>query len=96
MSVSINKACISCGACIWECPNSAIAPGDPRPTVHTERCTECYGFFGESQCMVVCPAEAIVVAEEPVALLRQRFQTLHPGRHAQNTWIWQSSPPVVE
>ncbi|WP_160150455.1 4Fe-4S binding protein [Nonomuraea solani] len=88
MSVAINNACVKCGACVWECPSGAISPGDPRPVVTAESCTECYGFFGESQCVVVCPADAIDVHAEPVEELARRFDVLHSGRAPQNTWIW--------
>jgi ferredoxin len=88
VSVSITSACISCGACVWECPNEAIAPGNPRPVVDISGCTECYGFFGESQCMVVCPAHAIETTPEPVNELASRYAALHPKREPQDTWIW--------
>ena len=89
MSVTITQQCITCGACEWECPNEAISPGAPRPVVNEQRCTECYGFFGESQCVVVCPAAAIVVQPEAVEILADRFNDLHPERQARDTWIWQ-------
>lgn len=88
MSVRIIETCVTCGACVWECPNEAIAPGDPRPVVDENLCTECYGFFGEAQCIVVCPVDAIVVTPEPVEKLVDRFYYIHPNRQAQDTWIW--------
>lgn len=88
MAVEINSRCIRCGACEWECPNSAISPGASRPVVDKRACTECYGFFGESQCMVVCPADAIVIAPEPIELLAEKYHDLHPDRKPQDTWIW--------
>ena len=78
-----------CGACIWECPNEAISAGDPRPVVDQKNCTECYGFFGESPCIVVCPAKAIIVDSEPEEILAGRFRHIHPNRQPQDTWIWQ-------
>lgn len=70
MSVTISSACVSCGACLWECPTEAIVAGQPRPVVDPQRCVECYGIFPESQCIVVCPAHAIeVLPETPEALL---------------------------
>ena len=89
MSVVINAQCITCGACEWECPNEAISPGAARPVVDEELCTECYGFFGESQCIVVCPASAIRVNFEPVDVLSRRFTRIHPLQKPQDTWIWQ-------
>ncbi|WP_025717972.1 4Fe-4S binding protein [Paenibacillus sp. 1-18] len=89
MSVRITESCVTCGACEWECPNEAIKPGSLRPVVDLNVCTECYGFFGESQCIVVCPADAIMVEHEPVEQLMKRFKQVHPNRTAYNTSIWQ-------
>jgi ferredoxin len=88
MSITITEKCVACGACIWECPTEAISPGDPRPVVDQSSCTECYGFFCESQCIVVCPAKAIVVVPEEVSRLEDRFRQLYPGRPMQDTWVW--------
>jgi len=89
MSVSIDASCITCGACEWECPDEAISPGSVRPMVNSSRCTECFGSFGESQCMVVCPVKAIHVSTfETTEVLSGRFVSLHPGRSLQDTWIW--------
>ena len=88
MSVTIIESCISCGACEWECPNEAISPGSPRPVVNQTRCTECYGSFIESQCIVVCPANAITVQPEPVMDLARKFESLFGGRAPENTWAW--------
>ncbi len=94
MSVVITNQCITCGACEWECPNEAISPGIPRPVVNQSLCTECYGFFGESQCIVVCPVTAIVVYPEPVGELSRRFKTTHPDREIQDSWIWRRIGPI--
>jgi len=88
MSVTIMQQCITCGACEWECPNQAISPGMPRPVVNEDLCTECYGSFGESQCIVVCPVAAIKVNAELVEELSRRFETIHSGQPMQDTWIW--------
>jgi ferredoxin len=89
MSVQIEDQCVTCGACLWECPSEAISPGAVRPIVRQAACTECYGFFGESQCIVVCPANAISVVMEPIEDLQLRFRSLSPGAAPQDTWIWQ-------
>ena len=60
MALKINDECISCDACIPECPNDAISESDPIYVIDPERCTECVGFFDEPQCVEVCPSEAIV------------------------------------
>jgi ferredoxin len=89
MSIKITEKCLTCGACEWECPTLAIAPGAIRPIVDENLCTECYGFFGESQCVVVCPAQAISIHRlEDVETLASRFHQNHPDLEAQDTWIW--------
>ena len=88
MSVQIDERCVACGACIWECPTEAITPGVPRPVVTQASCTECYGFFGESQCIVVCPVDAISVTVETLDQLGERFASMYPDRELQDTWIW--------
>jgi len=93
MSVRIIEKCVTCGACLWECPTEAIAPGALRPVVDENLCAECYGFFGESQCMVVCPANAIIVNLEPIDSLAAKYNRIHPSRQAQDTWIWRRIAP---
>jgi ferredoxin len=88
VAVLITDACVTCGACLWECPTEAIAPGDPRPVVDEELCTECFGFFGESQCAVVCPVDAILARPESVEALTAKYHVLYPDRAPQDTWIW--------
>lgn len=88
MSVAITEKCILCGACLWECPTEAISPGALRPVVKADRCTECYGFFGESQCVVVCPADAITTEPESCDALGERFRKLYPDVEPEDTWIW--------
>src|SRR5215469_8070361 len=89
MSVQITEGCVTCGACLWECPTEAISPGAVRPIVDSNVCTECYGFFGESQCMVVCPVGAIVVdLPEDVEVLADRFARLNPRQQSQDVHIW--------
>jgi Fe-S-cluster-containing hydrogenase component 2 len=52
-------------------------------------CTECFGFFGEAQCVVVCPADAIRIAEdETCAQLGHKFHRIHPGMTPQDTAVW--------
>lgn len=56
----INEECISCGACISECPNDAISEGDEIYVINPDLCTECVGFYDEPQCVEVCPVDCIV------------------------------------
>jgi ferredoxin len=88
VSVRIIDSCVRCGACIWECPTEAIQRGALRPRVLDQLCTECYGFFGESQCTVVCPVDAVRTDFEEVSELGRKFVQISKGRGAQNTWIW--------
>lgn len=91
MAVKIIDSCISCGACEPECPNEAISAGDEIYVIDPERCTECYGFYGESQCIAVCPVEAIVPDEdheEDTDALLAKFKKIHPGVDAKNTDSW--------
>ena len=89
MSVLITESCIRCGACEWECPNEAISPGAARPVVDRDLCTECVGFFGESQCIVVCPVGAIRIADrESLTELERKFLRIHPDTAPQNTLVW--------
>jgi len=91
VAVKITDACISCGACEPECPNEAISAGDTIYVVDPDKCTECYGFYTESQCMSVCPVEAIVPDEEhqeDTDALLAKFQKLHPGAEPKNTESW--------
>jgi ferredoxin len=41
MALMITDECISCGACVSECPNDAISEGDMIYVINPDRCTEC-------------------------------------------------------
>jgi ferredoxin len=75
MSMIIVEACISCGACEPECPNTAIYQGGveweingvKHPAIATdtfyivrEKCTECVGFFDHEACAAVCPVDCCI------------------------------------
>lgn len=60
MSLLITNDCISCDACIPECPNDAIKKGAGINTVDAENCTECVGHYKEPQCVAVCPTQCII------------------------------------
>lgn len=70
--MQITDDCISCSACIDECPSNAIQPAgsefelngqthaalnDEHPFVVAELCDDC------KSCQEVCPVESIVPAE---------------------------------
>jgi len=60
MAYHITEECISCDACVSECPNDAISEGDPIYLIDPDKCTECVGFFDEPQCVAVCPVDCCV------------------------------------
>ncbi len=79
MALLINSDCINCDVCVPECPNEAIAQGDDIYVIDPERCTECVGHFDESQCVAVCPVDAIVPNPERVEsrqVLEAKFDRL--------------------
>ena len=61
MALLITDECINCDVCEPECPNDAIYQGEEIYEIHPQLCTECVGHHDESQCVVVCPVECIVV-----------------------------------
>ena len=60
MAMMINEDCISCDACIEECPNGAISEGADLYRIDPDLCTECAGITNAPQCVDVCPADCIV------------------------------------
>lgn len=90
MSLRITDSCVSCGACVWECPEQAIVPGDDRPLVVSEECTECRGWFPDPQCAVVCPVDAFSTAHEDTNDLDDRFSRRHPARTPRDLPFWRS------
>ena len=62
MSYKINDECISCGACINECPVAAIFEGPDHTDIDAAKCLECEGHFATPQCIDQCPVDAIIKA----------------------------------
>ncbi|MDH5405379.1 MAG: YfhL family 4Fe-4S dicluster ferredoxin [Candidatus Aminicenantes bacterium] len=60
MAYKITEECISCGACEPECPNEAITEEEDIYVIDPEKCTECVGYFDESQCASVCPVDCCI------------------------------------
>jgi ferredoxin len=60
MALTITEECISCDNCVSECPNSAISSGILQHNIDPALCTECVGKYKTSQCVEVCPVDAIV------------------------------------
>jgi len=53
MAYVISNECISCGACVSECPTDAIAPGDGVYVIDADGCVDC------GACAEACPVDAI-------------------------------------
>jgi ferredoxin len=66
MALKITKDCTNCGACETECPNFAIFEGKDIFEINPDLCSECVGSFDESQCVLVCPADSIILDENKI------------------------------
>ncbi len=76
MATMITAECINCGACEPECPNNAIAAGDPVYVIDPLLCTECVGFHDYEACAAVCP----VLDLDDIGTHVRQVQTAHgPG-----------------
>ena len=53
MAYKIGSDCVSCGACVSECPVDAIAQGDPTYEINADTCVNC------GVCVSSCPVDAI-------------------------------------
>lgn len=54
MAYTITDACISCGACVDECPVGIISQSDTQYVIDEAACIDC------GACTDCCPTEAIV------------------------------------
>ena len=52
MASKITDACLSCGACIDECPTEAISQGDATYVIDEDKCIDC------GACAGACPVGA--------------------------------------
>jgi len=70
MAVKITDTCISCDACLDECPVGAIVDNDDNPIgediyfVYKDKCVECVGHNDEPACADACPTEGCIVWDE--------------------------------
>ena len=71
MSVRITDLCISCDACLEECPTGSIVNDDDNPTgedmfyVNPATCTECIGDHDTPACQAACPTDDCIVWDLP-------------------------------
>ena len=54
MAYKISSECISCGACMGDCPSDAISVGDTQYDINPELCIDC------GVCVSACPVDAIL------------------------------------
>ena len=72
MAVIITDTCISCDACLDECPTESIVDNDENPTgediyfVNPDTCDECTAAGQEPACAEACPTEGCIVWAEGV------------------------------
>ncbi len=72
MAVIITDTCISCAACIDECPVEAIVDEDDNPTgediyyVYADKCVECVGYHDVPACAEACPTEECIQWDDVV------------------------------
>ena len=70
MAVRITDICISCDACLDECPVEAIVDDTENPKdediyfVYSDKCVECVGHNDEPACASACPTEGCIVWDD--------------------------------
>ena len=85
MALTILDECINCDVCEPECPNEAISMGDEIYEINPDLCTECVGHYEESQCLLVCPVDCIILDpdhKETQEALQAKYERLNPGSGA--------------
>lgn len=71
MSVIINDTCITCDACLQQCPVNAILDDQNNPTgkkqyyVQPDKCVECVGIYDDPQCAAICPSIGCITWDMP-------------------------------
>jgi ferredoxin len=53
----VTSQCTVCGACEFECPNTAIRMKGDTYIILADKCTECEGHSDVPMCVSVCPVE---------------------------------------
>ncbi len=71
MAVIIDESCITCDACLQNCPVNAIVDdmhnptGESRYYIQPEKCVECVGIFDDPQCAAICPSIGCITWDMP-------------------------------
>ena len=71
MSVIINDTCITCDACLQQCPVNAIVDDLNNPTgkkqyyVQPDKCVECVDIYEDPQCAAICPSIGCITWDMP-------------------------------
>lgn len=71
MSVIIDESCITCDACLQNCPVNAIVDDMSNPTgesryyVQPDKCVECVDHFEDPQCAAICPSIGCITWDMP-------------------------------
>ena len=71
MSVIIDDTCITCDACLQNCPVNAIVDdlnnptGENRYYVQPEKCVECVDLHDDPQCAAICPSIGCITWDMP-------------------------------
>jgi len=71
MSVIINDTCITCDACLQQCPVNAIVDDMNNPTgkkqyyVQPDKCVECVDIYDDPQCAAICPSIGCITWDMP-------------------------------
>lgn len=71
MAVIIDDKCITCDACLQNCPVNAIVDDSNNPTgekryyVQPEKCVECVDLFDDPQCAAICPSIGCITWDKP-------------------------------
>jgi ferredoxin len=71
MAVIINDTCITCDACLQQCPVNAIVDDMNNPTgkkqyyVQPDKCVECVGLYDDPQCAAICPSIGCITWDMP-------------------------------
>lgn len=71
MAVIIDESCITCDACLQNCPVNAIVDdmhnptGESRYYVQPEKCVECVDLFDDPQCAAICPSIGCITWDMP-------------------------------